>query len=147
MLDFWICISSHRKLRYGHVIGNTSASGEPSVSAVRSGSILPIGHSAGVDAVAFAPDGTLIASGNVDNLVRLWQMQTGKVWRTLTGHSSGVTSVAFSPDGKTVASGSEDNSVWLWDVQSGTVLRTLANVSRDTRRRVLAQQQERCGEM
>jgi WD40 repeat protein len=57
-----------------------------------------LGHNVGVDAVAFAPTGTLIASGNVDNLLSLRHTQTGKIWQTLTGHSSGVTSVAFSPD-------------------------------------------------
>jgi WD domain, G-beta repeat len=64
---------------HDHAITNTSARDEPSMAAVRSGSILPIGHSVGVDAVAFAPDGTLIASGNVDSRVRLWQTQTGVV--------------------------------------------------------------------
>jgi len=110
---------------HDHAIRNTSVGGESSVSAVRSSSILPVGHSVGVDAVAFAPDGTLIASGNVDNLVRLWQTQTGKLWRTLTGHSSGVTSVAFSPDSTLVASGSWDGTVRLWQVQTGATLRTL----------------------
>ena len=87
--------------------------------------VIPIGHSVGVDTVAFAPDGTLIASGNVDNLVRLWQAQSGKVWRTLKGHSSGVTSVAFSPDSALLASGSWDGTVRLWQVQTGTEMRTL----------------------
>ena len=95
-------------LRDGRIVA------EQVVFAGQPGSILPIGHSVGVDAVAFAPDGTLIASGNVDNLVRLWQTQTGKLWRTLTGHSSGVTSVAFSPDSTLVASGSWDGTVRLW---------------------------------
>jgi hypothetical protein len=39
---------------HDHAIRNTSVGGESSVSAVRSSSILPIGHSVGVDAVAFA---------------------------------------------------------------------------------------------
>jgi WD40 repeat protein len=99
-----------------HAPGSASMSADPSMSAERPPTILPIGHSVGVDAVAFAPDGTLIASGNVDNLVRLWQTQTGKIWRTLTGHSSGVTSVAFSPDGVLVASGSWDGTVCLWQI-------------------------------
>ena len=106
-------------IRDGHVVP------EQVVFAGQPGSILPIGHSVGVEAVAFAPDGTLIASGNVDNLVRLWQTQTGKVWRTLTGHSSGVTSVAFSPDSTLLASGSWDGTVRLWQVQTGATLRTL----------------------
>jgi WD40 repeat protein len=104
--------------------GNKRRAGHD-VSVGRQTAIIPIGHSVGVDTVAFAPDGTLIASGNVDNLVRLWQAQSGKVWRTLRGHSSGVTSVAFSPDSTLLASGSWDGTVRLWQVQTGMELRTL----------------------
>jgi WD40 repeat protein len=57
---------------------------------------------------------SLILSGNVDNLVRLWHAQTGKLWRALTGHSSGVTWVAFAPDSAVVACGSWDCTVGLW---------------------------------
>ena len=113
-------IASHAPaLRDGRIVA------EQVVFAGQPGSILPIGHSVGVDAVAFAPDGRLIASGNVDNLVRLWQTATGQLWRTLTGHSSGVTSVAFSPDSALVASGSWDGTVRLWLVQTGATVRTL----------------------
>jgi len=81
--------SMHATVAHDHATRDGSVGVKLEVSARQSGAIRPIGHSVGVDAVAFAPDGTLIASGNVDNLVRLWQTQTGKLWRTLTGHSSG----------------------------------------------------------
>jgi WD40 repeat protein len=87
--------------------------------------ITRVGHSVGVDAVAFGANGALLASGHVDNLVRVWQMQTGKIWRTLKGHSSGVTSVSFAPDGALLASGSWDGTIRLWQVAPGTELRTL----------------------
>lgn len=92
----------------------------------RSGPILPIGHSKGVDAVAVSPDGKLVASGGVDSTIVLWEVRTGKALRTLTGHSSGVTSVAFSPDGRRLVSGSWDGTVRLWEVETGAVVRTLA---------------------
>jgi WD40 repeat protein len=57
-----------------------------------------------------------LASGSVDNTIKLWDITTGKEIRTLQGHSSWVSSVSFSPDGKTLASGSGDNTVILWDV-------------------------------
>jgi dipeptidyl aminopeptidase/acylaminoacyl peptidase len=69
--------------------------------------------------VAFSPDGKTVASGSVDNTVRLWDAATGEERQKLEGHDSWVRAVAFSPDGKTVASGSHDNTVRLWDAATG----------------------------
>ena len=84
------------------------------------------GHTAGVNAVAYSPDGSLLASGaaSVNNSIRLWDSQTGEHLRTLEGRLNGVHSLAFSPDGKTLASGG-DNSIRLWDPQTGDLKRTL----------------------
>jgi WD40 repeat protein len=78
-----------------------------------------------VSAVAFSPDGALIASGSEDHMVRVWHLTTGRLLRRLEGHSSAVTAVAFSPDGSTIASASNDRTARLWDARSGRLLRTL----------------------
>ena len=77
------------------------------------------GHTDWVTSVAFSPNGLTVASGSVDETVRLWDAVTGAHKATLTGHTGWVTSVAFSPNGLTVASGSEDETVRLWDAVTG----------------------------
>ncbi len=66
-----------------------------------------------------------LASGDWDKTIKLWDVGSGQLLRTLTGHTNHVDSVAFSPDGRTLASGSTDNTIKLWDVVSGQLLRTL----------------------
>ncbi len=98
------------------------------------------GHKKPVFSVAFSPDGETMASGSLDNTVRIWnlpivkkkaissgQQQSPKYKQTLElkGHKKPVFSVAFSPNGKTLASGSLDKTIRLWDVHSGKTFKVI----------------------
>ncbi|WP_329359249.1 nSTAND1 domain-containing NTPase [Streptomyces sp. NBC_01483] len=79
------------------------------------------GHIQAVYAVAFSPNGRLLATGAGDNTIRLWSLANPTrpvpVGKPLTGHSSWVYWLQFSPDGHTLASASRDRTARLWDVR------------------------------
>jgi WD40 repeat protein len=68
---------------------------------------------------------------NLDNTIKLWNVETGKEIRTLSGHYMIVTSVSFSSDGKILASGSWDSTIKLWNLGTGWGLDALMGRSCD----------------
>jgi WD40 repeat protein len=69
-----------------------------------------------VKALSFSPDGKLLASGDNENSVRVWNAENGKEVLKFDGHKDAVFCVVFSPDGKTLASLSHDQTALLWKV-------------------------------
>jgi WD40 repeat protein len=75
--------------------------------------------------VAFTHDGRQLVTGGEDHEVKVWDVSTGQVVRTLAGHTGDVFAVAASRDGHWIASAGEDTTVRLWDAASGKLLHTL----------------------
>jgi len=86
--------------------------------------VLPIGHTARVNSIAFSPDGRYILSGSYDTTIKLWEFSTGREIRSFVGHTDAVTSVAFDPDGQHIISGSWYGSVKVWRIDTGQAINT-----------------------
>jgi WD40 repeat protein len=76
------------------------------------------GHRGMVSSVAIAPDGSWLATGGQDGIVRIWDTVTGQEKASLGGHDGLVSAVAISPDGGWLATVSHDGTVWIRDTAS-----------------------------
>jgi WD40 repeat protein len=83
-------------------------------------------------ALAFSPDGKLVATAGYDRVIRLWTIpRSGDAApvRELKDHSDTVYGLAFHPDGKLLTSVSADRAVKVWDIDTGTRLYTLGDAT------------------
>jgi WD40 repeat protein len=91
------------------------------------------GHTNGIDALAFAPDGKRLASGSSDGTARVWDAATGACQRTLTGHTQAVYGVTFAPDGRRLATSSHDGMGRIWSVSTGRAEAVLKGHAKEVR--------------
>lgn len=92
-------------------------------------------NSESVGAVAFSPDGKLVAGafGRFNSMlaepipgqVVIWDAQTGRRRAALLGHSDGVSAVAFSPDGKLIGTTGFPGEIKLWHAESAKEVASL----------------------
>jgi WD40 repeat protein len=89
------------------------------------------GHKGSVTSVAFTRDGKTLVSGSRDDLIKVWDVATGQLKKTLDNHKQSggekgdIYALAFSHDGKLMASGSMDTTIILWDASTFEPIRTL----------------------
>jgi WD40 repeat protein len=69
-------------------------------------------------ALAFSPDGTMLAAGGADGTVRVVSPADGRLIAGPFISSGGAVAIAFSPDGGTLATGNPDGTARLWDMAS-----------------------------
>ncbi len=76
--------------------------------------------------VAFSPNGKILAAGDFNGMIHLWNLKDKSVTNVLKVHEGIVNSITFSPDSQTLASGGEDQTIRLWDLRQQQVMPTLS---------------------
>lgn len=124
------------RLALALAVESIARSGAPSVEAraalveasrvLQAASFAPSGSAVDVGdalSLAMSPGGDLVATGNRDGTVRLWEAGTGQpVGSPLAGHEGAVEDLAFSADGRWLVTGSDDATVRRWDVADPTAV-------------------------
>lgn len=65
-----------------------------------------------------------LATGTKDGVVRLWDLRSGQVVRTLEGHTDAITGLQF--DSVNLVTGSMDRSIRIWDLRTGLLAEAFA---------------------
>jgi dipeptidyl aminopeptidase/acylaminoacyl peptidase len=84
-----------------------------------------VAHDDVIHALAFRPDGQVLASCSYDRSIKTWSASEGRLVRTLKDHSDAVYGIAWSPDGQRLASVSADRTVKIWNPATGDRLLSL----------------------
>jgi small GTP-binding protein len=67
-------------------------------------------------AFSFSPDRKRAITGSMDNIVRLWDVETGRCLRVLEGHTAYVRAIAWSADQRRALSGDRSGGIRVWDL-------------------------------
>jgi WD40 repeat protein len=83
---------------------------------------LPKNPKPGVVGLNLSRDGKTLVTAGADGNIRIWNVATGQVERTLSGHTNSLYKAVFSTDEKLIASSSRDQTARIWDVATGREL-------------------------
>ncbi len=97
------------------------------------------GHKGHIRDTEFNSDGTILATCSEDDIIRIWDVTTGKKLKTIRARKEISFNLAFSPDGKTLAVASRNKGeIYLWHANSGRRKKTLSGGTNDVHRLVFS---------
>jgi WD40 repeat protein len=105
-----------RTLAVGFVWGGRIVLWDQSMSMRFPKSILAPHPNSNIESLSFSSDDTLLASGEKNGRVRLWDVRSGGLLASMEGQAGRVWCVTFAPDGTQLATAGQDGIVKLWHV-------------------------------
>ncbi len=103
------------------LLGFTSCQAQ-TVSRCRPSQPLPNNPKPGVVGLSLSRDGKTLVAAGTDGVIRVWDVASGQMRRTLNGHTNSVYKAEFSPNDKLIASSSRDTTARIWDFAAGREL-------------------------
>ncbi len=85
------------------------------------------GHLGSVVAVALSPNGATLASAGRDKTIKLWNLTTGELLRTVPGAEQQISVLAFSADGRQLAAGETSLKLRVIALSDGAIVREIAH--------------------
>lgn len=92
--------------------------------------VKPESRGGAVRAVAWSPNGQMLATGSENAIVRLWNATMSEVIHTLEGHEEGLRALYFSQSGEVLVSVAGDQEVRIWNTISGKEIHQLEDYGR-----------------
>ncbi len=74
--------------------------------------------------VAFSPDGRYVAAGGYETVVKVYDVNSGSLVRTLYGLKGNVWSVRFTDDGRSLVGGDASGNLQVWETSSWSATKT-----------------------
>ena len=83
------------------------------------------GHTAAINSLKYAPDGTAVYSASDDKSIKMWDVKTGVDINTFNAHTAPVKCIELSEDGKMLVSGDMEGKLLVWNAKTGEVKLTI----------------------
>ncbi len=78
--------------------------------------------------VDFSHDNKQFVLDGLDGNIRIYDIDSSKVVKTLIGHTGAVTTLDWSPNGKFIVSGGKDSILKIWDPNTGKCINTISTL-------------------
>ena len=83
-------------------------------------------HKDRITALALSSNSKYVVSASKDKTIKVWDVDTRELLRTLLGHKDRVNNISLTPDDSRILSASDDGTVKIWDLKSGDHLFTFS---------------------